>query len=274
MKLSKRMEAAAAMVSAGNILADVGTDHGYIPIELVQRGIVPSAIAMDLREGPLSRAREHIKEQGLSGRITLRLSDGVSALSRGEADTVLIAGMGGELIIRILTDGADICRSVRELVLQPQSVIGEVRRFLRENGYRITDEDMVLEDGKFYPMMRVIPEPAVCPPEQQAVDRQPEASEASEQPPVLDAAAQASAGGGVSQAVADLYGPILLRKKHPVLSAFLERERAQQSAIRDELQKQPDSEKILRRKEEINRSLAYNKEAWDFMYGGFDNGGI
>jgi tRNA (adenine22-N1)-methyltransferase len=245
MKLSKRMEAAAAMVSAGNILADVGTDHGYIPIELVQRGIVPSAIAMDLREGPLSRAREHIKEQGLSERITLRLSDGVSALSRGEADTILIAGMGGELIIRILTDGAEICHSVRELILQPQSVIGEVRRYLRENGYRITDEDMVLEDGKFYPMMRVVP----------------------------DASAQASAGG-VSQTVADLYGPILLRKKHPVLSAFLERERAQQNAIRDALQKQPDSEKILRRKEEINRSLAYNKEAWDFMYGGFDNGGI
>jgi tRNA (adenine22-N1)-methyltransferase len=257
MKLSKRMEAAAAMVSAGNILADVGTDHGYIPIELVQRGIVPSAIAMDLREGPLSRAREHIKEQGLSERITLRLSDGVSALSKGEADTILIAGMGGELIIRILTDGADICRSVRELILQPQSVIGEVRRYLRENGYRITDEDMVLEDGKFYPMMRVVPE----------VLEQPGQS------PVPDAPAQAS-DGGVSQTVADLYGPILLRKKHPVLSAFLERERAQQNAIRDALQKQPDSEKILRRKEEINRSLAYNKEAWDFMYGGFDNGGI
>jgi tRNA (adenine22-N1)-methyltransferase len=261
------MEAAAAMVSAGNILADVGTDHGYIPIELVQRGIVPSAIAMDLREGPLSRAREHIKEQGLSERITLRLSDGVSALSKGEADTILIAGMGGELIIRILTDGADICRSVRELILQPQSVIGEVRRFLRENGYRITDEDMVLEDGKFYPMMRVVP--ALEGTGQAA----PEAMEQPGQSLVPDASAQASAGE-VSQTVADLYGPILLRKKHPVLSAFLERERAQQSAIRDELQKQPDSEKILRRKEEINRSLAYNKEAWDFMYGGFDNAGI
>jgi tRNA (adenine22-N1)-methyltransferase len=270
MKLSKRMEAAAAMVSAGNILADVGTDHGYIPIELVQRGIVPSAIAMDLREGPLSRAREHIKEQGLSKRITLRLSDGVSELSKGEADAVLIAGMGGELIIRILTDGADICHSVRELILQPQSVIGEVRRFLRENGYRITDEDMVFEDGKFYPMMHVIPE-------QEAVNRQPAAPETLEhsgQSPVPDASQQAAPCGGVSQEVADLYGPILLRKKHPVLFAFLERERAQQSAIRDELQKQPDSEKILRRKEEINRNLAYNKEAWDFMYGGFGNGGI
>jgi tRNA (adenine22-N1)-methyltransferase len=246
---------------------------------------------MDLREGPLSRAREHIKEQGLSERITLRLSDGVSALSKGEADTILIAGMGGELIIRILTDGAEICHSVRELILQPQSVIGEVRRYLRENGYRITDEDMVLEDGKFYPMMRVVPEPAACPPGQGVVNRQPEAleqpgqspvpegtgqaaPEALEQPghsPVPDASAQASAGG-VSQTVADLYGPILLRKKHPVLSAFLERERAQQNAIRDALQKQPDSEKILRRKEEINRSLAYNKEAWDFMYAGCDAG--
>jgi tRNA (adenine22-N1)-methyltransferase len=229
---------------------------------------------MDLREGPLSRAREHIKEQGLSERITLRLSDGVSALAQGEADTILIAGMGGELIIRILTDGADICHSVRELILQPQSVIGEVRRYLRENGYRITDEDMVLEDGKFYPMMRVVPEPA-CLPVQEAVERQPVAPEVLEQPGQLPGPEEClSSCGGISQTVADLYGPILLRKKHPVLSAFLERERAQQSAIRDALQKQPDSEKILRRKEEINQSLAYNKEAWNFMYGGFDNGGI
>jgi tRNA (adenine22-N1)-methyltransferase len=241
------MEAAAAMVSAGNILADVGTDHGYIPIELVQRGIVPSAIAMDLREGPLSRAREHIKERGLSDCIELRLSDGVSALSEGEADTVLIAGMGGELVIHILSDGADVCHSVRELILQPQSEIGEVRRFLRENGYRIVGEDMVLEDGKFYPMMRVVPG--------QQMERQTQHY-------------------GFRKEVGDLYGPILLQQQHPVLAAFLERECNQQTKILEGLKQQPKSDKILRRIEEVSRRLAYNKEAQEYMHGGFTNAGI
>jgi tRNA (adenine22-N1)-methyltransferase len=247
MKLSKRMEAAAAMVSVGNILADVGTDHGYIPIELVQRGTVPSAIAMDLREGPLSRAREHIKERGLAERIELRLSDGVSAMSEGEADTILIAGMGGELVIHILSDGAAVCRSVRELILQPQSQIAEVRRFLRENGYRITEEDMVLEDGKFYPMMRVVPG--------QQMEQQTQHY-------------------GFRKEVGDLYGPVLLQKKHPVLIAFLEREYSQQTAILMGLQKQPKSDKILRRIEEVSRRLAYNKEAQEYIHGGYTNAGI
>lgn len=153
-QLSKRMSALASLVTEGSRLADIGTDHGYIPIALVQKGRIPSALAMDVGKGPLSRAREHIHSQGLDTYIETRLSDGLTELHEGEADTVLIAGMGGMLMKRILEGGGHCLSSVGELILQPQSEIHLVRKFLAEHSYQITDEDIVLEDGKYYPMMR------------------------------------------------------------------------------------------------------------------------
>jgi tRNA (adenine22-N1)-methyltransferase len=145
------------MVTEGNRLADVGTDHGYVPIYLKENGRIPSAIAMDINRGPLERADSHIRENGLDSYIQTRLSDGLGALRAGEADTVLIAGMGGLLTVRILTEGKEALAGVRELILQPQSEIAGVRRWLAENGWQIVLEDMVLEDGKFYPMFRAVP---------------------------------------------------------------------------------------------------------------------
>lgn len=156
MQLSERMERLASKVSEGNRLADVGTDHGYIPIALVLRGKIPSAVAMDVNPGPLQRAQEHIRGQGLSTYIDTRLSDGLAALKAGEADTVLIAGMGGALTVRILEGGGHCLGTVRELILQPQSEIHLVRRWLGENGYWIVEEDMVLDGGKYYPMMKAV----------------------------------------------------------------------------------------------------------------------
>ena len=106
MQLSARMERLASKVPYGSRLADVGTDHGYIPIALVLRGKISSAVAMDVNPGPLKRAEEHIRGQKLSAYIETRLSDGLTALQAGEADTVLIAGMGGALTVRILKGGA------------------------------------------------------------------------------------------------------------------------------------------------------------------------
>ena len=112
------MRAVASMVSQGLVLADVGTDHGYVPISLVQRKRIPKAIAMDVNKGPLERARKHIAEFQLEEFIETRLSDGVKKLKVGEVDSILIAGMGGELVVRILSDGIEVCRSVKELILQ------------------------------------------------------------------------------------------------------------------------------------------------------------
>lgn len=152
--LSKRLRMNASFVTPGNRLADVGTDHGYIPIALVQEGTIPSALAMDVNQGPLERAKEHIREFELESCIHTRLSDGVQSLRHGEADSVLIAGMGGALTIKILKEGEEVLKSVKELILQPQSEIDKVRHYLEEAGYRIVKEEMVLEDGKYYPVMK------------------------------------------------------------------------------------------------------------------------
>ena len=112
MQLSLRLSAIADMVTDGNRLVDVGCDHGYLPVYLVQEmGKIPAAIAMDVRTGPLSRAQEHIRQYGLEEYIKTRLSNGLGALEAGEGDTLVIAGMGGPLMERILTDGS-ICASI------------------------------------------------------------------------------------------------------------------------------------------------------------------
>jgi tRNA (adenine22-N1)-methyltransferase len=144
------------MVSPGNRLVDVGTDHGYVPISLCEGKQIPSAIAMDINEGPLLRAKSHIEEAGLTGYIQTRLSDGLAALKAGEGDTVLIAGMGGILMEKILHEGRETLSSVRELILQPQSDIAGVRQWLDRNEWQIVCEDIVMEEGKYYPMMKAV----------------------------------------------------------------------------------------------------------------------
>ena len=155
MQISERLRAVAGMVSPGCRLADVGTDHAYIPIYLMQNGVIPQAVAMDINQGPLLRATENIRRYGLTGRIETRLSDGLEKLQTGEADTILIAGMGGLLMVRILENGQGVLAGCRELVLQPQSDIRSVRAYLEEKGWQLDREDLVFEDGKYYPMMRV-----------------------------------------------------------------------------------------------------------------------
>ena len=138
MQLSLRLSAIAGLVTRGNRLVDVGCDHGYLPVSLYLDGKIPGAIAMDVRKGPLSRAQEHISQYGLDAYIETRLSDGLEALKPGEGDTLVIAGMGGPLMERILTDGAEVRESFREMILQPQSDIPHFRRFVRKIGWQIT----------------------------------------------------------------------------------------------------------------------------------------
>lgn len=157
MELSKRLQAVADMVTVGNRLVDVGTDHGMVPIFLVKSGRISGAIATDVKPGPLSRAEEHIAEWGMQEYIKTRLSDGLKEIAAGEGDTLLLAGMGGHLMLKILTEGRDILSSFQELVLQPQSVLHSVRKGLFSLNWRVTEEHMILEDGKFYPMMRLLP---------------------------------------------------------------------------------------------------------------------
>ena len=136
MELSKRLYAVAALVTEGASVADVGTDHGYIPIYLIQEKIASRVIAMDINKGPLERARDtYSEEQGLSDRIETRLSDGTQALVPGEADTLITAGMGGGLVIHILEDGKEVISQMKTCILQPQSEIDKVRRYLTQEQF-------------------------------------------------------------------------------------------------------------------------------------------
>lgn len=157
MHLSKRLQAVASMIQVGKCIADVGTDHGYIPIFLIQNKICERGIAMDIGKGPLQRAKDHIEQYGLEAVIETRLSDGVQQMKPGEADCMVIAGMGGGLVVHILETGKAVIEQMKECVLQPQSEIHRVRRYLWEHEFTIVEENMIVEDGKYYPMMRVIP---------------------------------------------------------------------------------------------------------------------
>ncbi len=245
-KLSKRMSAVAAMVSKGSILADIGTDHAYVPIALIQQGKIPRAIAMDINAGPLQRATEHIAMCQLEDYIETRLSDGVESLKIDEADSILIAGMGGELVIHILTEGEKVCRQVKELILQPQSELRKVRRFLREHNYKIVDEDMIFEEGKYYPMMKVIP-----------VENDPFWKNKPENIIIP----------------CDMYGPILLKNGNPVLRRFLVKQHKQLTQILSGLEQQAESEAIALRKKQVAEELSINESAYTIL-GEIKNAGI
>lgn len=154
MQLSKRMAAVADMAGEAGYLADIGTDHAYVPIYLAGQGRLVRAIAMDINPGPLKRAQEHIRQYHLEEKIETRLSDGAEKLAPGEADTVILAGMGGRLMTGILERGQKQLAAVETFVLQPQSETEEVRRYLHGHGFCILDENMVKDEGKFYLLIK------------------------------------------------------------------------------------------------------------------------
>lgn len=141
-------------------IADVGCDHAYVSIALINRNLADHVIAMDVRTGPLDIARSNVAEAGLSDKIDLRLGDGLERLLPGEVDVIIIAGMGGLLIKGILERGADIlrCETKRPvLILQPQSDLKEIRMFLHSHAYHIVCERMLLEEGKYYTVIKAVP---------------------------------------------------------------------------------------------------------------------
>lgn len=162
MHLSERMKMVAGLVAPCRTLADVGCDHGYLSIWLLRHAVCEKAIAMDLREGPLLHAEENRRFFHMEERMELRRSDGLEKLSPQEAEAIVLAGMGGKLVRDILERGAACVGAASQLVLQPQSELPEVRKYLHRNGFRIAAEAMCFEDGKYYTAMRA--EPGTEPP--------------------------------------------------------------------------------------------------------------
>ena len=237
MRLSERLERVVSFVRPCASAADIGTDHALVPVELVRRGIVKKALAMDVRPGPLSRAKEQISRAGLSDQIEPRLSDGLAALKPQEAETVIIAGMGGELIIRILTEGRHMWDSVAQWVLSPHSEVFKVRGWLLENGFSIEKEDMVCEDGKYYVLMDV-----------------------------------RRAGSGIESPARDaefvrlLYGDSLICERNPVLAQYLKEEKQmlmeREASLR---QSAKGSLRAAERLKETETRLKWNREVQDEM---------
>lgn len=267
-ELSVRLKALADMVTPGNRVCDVGCDHGYLSIYLVQHKISPGVIAMDVRSGPLSRCSEHVAQYGLEKYIEQRLSDGLKALKPGEADTMVCAGMGGRLMQKILIEGQEIAGGLKELILQPQSEVKAFREFLRSQGYQTVEENMIEEEGKFYPMMKVVPGKQVVPdngmiPGCECVCREDAALENLWQPWEVS--------------LYDRFGKKLLEEAHPVLYRYLEFRKNMLLAIRHNILAegkqendlpedviQPGSrkrlEEIMEELQDINRAFTFYEE--------------
>jgi tRNA (adenine22-N1)-methyltransferase len=148
--LSDRLTALSNYVKNGTIMADIGTDHGYLPVFLVKSGRCPRAIACDVRKMPLESARRNIMANGLTEQIELRLGDGIQILKPGEVQIVNIAGMGGSTIRQILSEKPDVLAQIDRLILQPMGDEESLRHWLITNGWCIMDEELVLEDERLY----------------------------------------------------------------------------------------------------------------------------
>lgn len=155
MNIGTRLEAVAALVPQGAILADIGTDHAYLPVYLLERKQIMRAIAGDIAEGPCQAARVTVGMHGLKNSIEVRKGSGLEVLTPGEADCVTICGMGGSTMISILEDSMDVALATRTLVLQPMAGAPSLRKWLVEHGWRITAEDLVDDAPHFYEIMQV-----------------------------------------------------------------------------------------------------------------------
>ncbi len=220
--LSKRLQAIADLTDRSETVADVGCDHGFLAIRLVEEGKAERVFATDIRSGPLEAAKEHILAHRLEDRIDTIQCDGLQGIPH--ADTIVIAGMGGKTMLSILEAEPERAREARRLILQPQSEIPLFRRKLAGMGFLIDAEDLVEEDGKYYPIMRAV---------------QGEMT-------LTDTEAA--------------FGPLLLQNRHPVLHRYLLWQKEINIGLHNDLSAQ-ESERSRTRILEIKRELDLIDEA-------------
>lgn len=214
LRLSQRLLTLANAVPENARLVDVGTDHAYIPIHLLQTQRISFAIAADIAVGPLETAKQNIANYQLAHRIETRLSDGLAAIQAGEVDTVLIAGMGGQVQTAILEAKPDVVDRLKRIILQPMNAGHLVRKYLDQSGFTIVQEMCLEEDGRIYEV--IIAEPAAT-----QVD--------------FEAEADALAGGSAVDVYAEFrhepsrlqfayeFGPLMLAKPNKLVEQRLER---------------------------------------------------
>lgn len=152
-QLGPRLARIAQYVALNAKLGDIGTDHAYLPITLCEQGILNSAVAVDVHQGPYESAKVAVASRNLENKISVRLGNGLLPLRPDEVDTLTIAGMGGNTILGILSERADVLEKVKTLILQPQGAEGKVRLALLGSGWHLEDEALVEEDGQVYVVM-------------------------------------------------------------------------------------------------------------------------
>jgi tRNA (adenine22-N1)-methyltransferase len=148
--LSQRLKSIEKYIPKGSIVVDVGTDHCYLPIKLINEGIAQRVIATDINKGPLDKAQRNITLWGMGNEIELRLGSGLKPILPREVNTAIIAGMGGETILEILRDGLNVAKTLKTIILQPMTLSDVLRRGLEELSFRIVDEELVTEENFYY----------------------------------------------------------------------------------------------------------------------------
>ncbi|WP_264803258.1 tRNA (adenine(22)-N(1))-methyltransferase [Cytobacillus sp. NCCP-133] len=152
-KLSNRLEAVTKYIPMGTRVADIGSDHAYLPCYAVKKGIVPFAIAGEVVEGPYQSAKKQVEIEGLENQISVRKGNGLEVIKLGEVDCITIAGMGGTLIATILEEGKNKLDTVQRLILQPNLSAVSIRNWLLKHGWELIAEEILEEDGKIYEIL-------------------------------------------------------------------------------------------------------------------------
>lgn len=217
-KLSNRLMCVAKQVEKDSKVADIGTDHCYLPVYLAINGISDRIIATDRAKGPLASAAQLVELLSLNAKIETRLGDGLRVLQPGEVDTVCIAGMGGMSMIEILEAAPEVVKSAKKLILQPQRGASKVRKYLMEHGMKIVMEDLAEDDGFYYVML-------------------------------------VAEHGEMEMTEEELaFGPYLLANGHPLHKDMLILKRADLRQLLSSLSDE-DTEELLKRKKQLNSEI-------------------
>ena len=223
-QLSTRLAAIASFVPRGSHVIDVGTDHAYIPIYLVEEGLAVSCLATDINKGPLEKAQKNLAAHGIC-HVELMQTNGVEGIAPDKGDVLMISGMGGYLIVDILKRGQALIKNIKRMILQPQQDIVEVRKYLHTIGFEIVDETFVKDEDKYYTV--IVAEPGKV----KTYDKEYEY----------------------------LYGKCLIEKKLPVFKEWIEMKLAKQEGIYNALQSQ-DTPSAMARKGELEKEIQVLRE--------------
>ncbi|TMW73840.1 tRNA (adenine(22)-N(1))-methyltransferase [Alteribacter natronophilus] len=229
--LSERLKEVASFIPPGAKLADIGSDHAKLPCYALEKELIASAVAGEVAQGPLSAAERNIRARGHSGKIRARLGDGLAVLQGEDVDTVTIAGMGGPLIARILEEGKQQLKDVRKLILQPNVAADHIRRWLLENGWSLTDERILEEDGHVYEILAAEPGDPV------------------------------TAYEGKNQEKAVWLGPFLLEERNPAFKKKWAKEKEQLKNILAQLERGEETPALAEKKGKLERQLSWLEEA-------------